>query len=127
MLAAWTGIALLQWLAKSVMDHALAQSFLDPLTGVHNRGYFDGMLRHYQNHHQYLYPVSVLMADINDLKRVNDAFGHAAGDELIVRGRQPEKSEPERGHPVPDRWRRVCAAAAQDGQPHGDGRCSASC
>jgi diguanylate cyclase (GGDEF)-like protein len=84
-LAACTGIALLQWLAKSVMDHALAQSFLDPLTGVNNRGYFEGMLGHFQGRHQYLYPISVLMADIDGLKQVNDAFGHAAGDELIVR------------------------------------------
>ncbi len=30
------------------------------------------------------YPVSIVMADIDGLKLVNDSFGHAAGDRLIT-------------------------------------------
>lgn len=34
------------------------------------------------------YPISILMADVDGLKRVNDDFGHAAGDRLIKRAAQ---------------------------------------
>jgi diguanylate cyclase (GGDEF)-like protein len=83
--ATFLGIALLQWLSQSVMNHALEQCFLDPLTGVHNRSYFEGTLLYFQQRQRYAFPVSLLMADIDGLKKVNDAFGHAAGDALIVR------------------------------------------
>lgn len=83
--AIFLGIALLQWLSQSVINHALDQCFRDPLTGVYNRSYFDGMLIHFQQRQGYVFPVSVLMADIDGLKGVNDTFGHAVGDTLIVR------------------------------------------
>lgn len=82
--AAFLGIALLQWLSQSVMNQALEQCFRDPLTGVYNRSYFEGMLIHFQRRQRYAFPVSVLMADIDGLKQVNDTFGHAAGDTLIA-------------------------------------------
>ncbi len=28
-------------------------------------------------------PLTIVMADVNGLKLVNDSFGHAAGDELL--------------------------------------------
>lgn len=90
--ATFLGIALLQWLSQSVMNHALERCFLDPLTGVYNRSYFEGMLIHLQQRQRYAFPVSVLMADIDGLKKVNDAFGHAAGDALIVHAAHRLKS-----------------------------------
>jgi diguanylate cyclase (GGDEF)-like protein len=83
--AAFFGIVLLQWLSQSIINHALAQCFLDPLTGVYNRSYFEGMLAHFQQRHKYAFPLSVLMVDIDGLKKINDTFGHAAGDALITR------------------------------------------
>jgi diguanylate cyclase (GGDEF)-like protein/PAS domain S-box-containing protein len=53
----------------------------DPLTGLFNRAYFDTeMTRMSQSRH---YPVSILIADIDGLKLVNDSFGHSEGDQLI--------------------------------------------
>ena len=34
------------------------------------------------------YPVSIIFADIDDLKAVNDKYGHAAGDDLLQRTTQ---------------------------------------
>jgi len=53
----------------------------DALTGAYNRHYYEGLI-------QRLNPTltqhfGVIFADINGLKLINDAFGHAFGDELI--------------------------------------------
>lgn len=77
------GIALLQWLSISLMDRALANSTRDALTGLFNRGFFDAEMGLLQNGRRY--PVSILVFDLNGLKTVNDVFGHAAGDALIIR------------------------------------------
>ncbi len=53
----------------------------DSLTGLYNRAYFDEELSRLQNGR--LFPVSILMADLDDLKAVNDSKGHAAGDEAL--------------------------------------------
>jgi len=53
----------------------------DTLTGLYNRAYFDaefGRLDHGRD-----FPVSIVMADLNGLKQVNDRHGHATGDVLI--------------------------------------------
>lgn len=84
--AAFTGMALLQWLFTLIIDHAFAQGYCDPLTGLFNRGYFDGTVKLMEKSRHY--PISILMADIDELKKVNDEYGHACGDELIVRAAQ---------------------------------------
>ncbi|MDP3129742.1 MAG: diguanylate cyclase, partial [Bacillota bacterium] len=55
----------------------------DTLTGLFNRrAYAEELARPVVD---YRYPVSVVMADINGLKITNDAFGHAAGDQLLLK------------------------------------------
>jgi diguanylate cyclase (GGDEF)-like protein len=67
---------------RSVRDEARA----DPMTGVANRRAWEeavaGAERDAGDRREELVTV-VLMADIDHLKAVNDAFGHAAGDELL--------------------------------------------
>ena len=57
---------------------------LDPLTGLYNRRSLEQRLaqemsRSTRNGH----PLTILALDLDDLKQVNDRFGHPAGDELI--------------------------------------------
>lgn len=55
--------------------------YIDALTGFYNRNYFSHQADALQGGS---YPQALLMADLNNLKRVNDASGHAAGDALIA-------------------------------------------
>lgn len=59
-------------------------SITDPLTGLLNRRYFEERLteeiERAKRHQLFL---SLVMADIDDFKSYNDAFGHLAGDEIL--------------------------------------------
>lgn len=55
----------------------------DALTGLYNRSFFETTLTAMQRDRDY--PLSVLMMDVDGLKRVNDQWGHAMGDELLKR------------------------------------------
>lgn len=58
----------------------------DTLTGLYNRAFFDEEMGLLANNRKF--PISVVMADVNGLKTVNDTQGHAAGDNLLrVAGR----------------------------------------
>lgn len=56
-------------------------SYNDWLTGSHNRRAFELMLPIYADESKL--PLTILSGDINDLKTVNDAFGHEEGDNVI--------------------------------------------
>jgi diguanylate cyclase (GGDEF)-like protein len=62
--------------------HRLA--ITDHLTGAHNRRYFyrftDQLLDRAKSER---FRVTLLLFDIDDLKRYNDAYGHAVGDEIL--------------------------------------------
>jgi diguanylate cyclase (GGDEF)-like protein len=51
------------------------------LTGLYNRAFFDEELERFARSR--IFPISVVMADVNGLKTINDTQGHAAGDQLI--------------------------------------------
>jgi len=55
-------------------------SFTDELTGLYNRAYMDVYTK---TLNQSSYPLSVISADCDHLKLVNDKFGHMMGDEYI--------------------------------------------
>jgi diguanylate cyclase len=57
---------------------------IDPLTNLYNRRMGEQRLaEEIARSQRHSTPLTVLMIDINGLKRINDSFGHAAGDELI--------------------------------------------
>jgi len=56
----------------------------DSLTDAYNRGAFDAAIAQSLNMHFILQqPVTLVMVDLDDFKRVNDTFGHATGDEVL--------------------------------------------
>ncbi|WP_303871258.1 HD domain-containing phosphohydrolase [Acetobacterium wieringae] len=57
-------------------------SFHDQLTGLYNRRYYEEVRERFEDGSQY--PLSIIMGDVNGLKMTNDAFGHLAGDSLLI-------------------------------------------
>ena len=53
----------------------------DSLTGLYNRAFFEAEFERAETGRRY--PVSVIVADLDGLKSVNDTHGHEAGDVLI--------------------------------------------
>jgi diguanylate cyclase (GGDEF)-like protein len=58
----------------------------DPLTGCHNRRFLQkGLLdAELERTRRYGTPLSVILCDIDHFKRVNDTYGHAAGDGVLA-------------------------------------------
>jgi diguanylate cyclase (GGDEF)-like protein len=55
----------------------------DQLTGLYNRNYFNRILDEWKDKARPEKPFSVIFGDINGLKRINDTYGHQAGDMMI--------------------------------------------
>jgi diguanylate cyclase (GGDEF)-like protein len=56
----------------------------DSLTGLHNRRYLDDQLFHeFVRAQRYNRNLSVIMADLDHFKQVNDLYGHGIGDEVL--------------------------------------------
>jgi diguanylate cyclase (GGDEF)-like protein len=57
----------------------------DPLTGLFNRAYLDEFLRKsFDTANQANAAISVAFADLDRFKAVNDTYGHAVGDQILV-------------------------------------------
>jgi diguanylate cyclase (GGDEF)-like protein len=85
-LAKWFGdaaaLAIDNAQVKARLEH-LAQT--DSLTGLYNHRFFHERLRSELTRASRSHdPVAVLMFDLDDFKRVNDVYGHGAGDQLLV-------------------------------------------
>lgn len=69
---------------RTTVDSSMELAVTDQLTGLHNRRYMESQLKaHLNRAARGGPPVSVLIADIDHFKRVNDLFGHDAGDDVI--------------------------------------------
>jgi diguanylate cyclase (GGDEF)-like protein len=85
-LAKWFGDA-----AALALDNAQVRARLehqaqtDSLTGLYNHRFFHERLRAELTRASRLHDsVAVLMFDLDDFKRVNDVYGHGAGDQLLI-------------------------------------------
>ncbi len=57
---------------------------IDAVTGIRNRQYFDEVLgQEWRRAQRQGYDISMLLLDIDHFKKVNDTFGHLAGDECL--------------------------------------------
>lgn len=61
------------------------RSRTDPLTGLYNRAHFGEQLEEKLALADRYGPVSLVMVDIDHFKRVNDTYGHEAGDAVLRR------------------------------------------
>lgn len=69
-------------------------SSTDMLTGLLNRRALQAALEAEKSQFlRHSYPFSLIMLDLDRFKRINDRYGHATGDELLVRIAQLLKSE----------------------------------
>ena len=71
----------------SIAEHKLMEekiryiSYHDTLTGLHNRAFLGKEMRRIDAEKEL--PISVIMADLNGLKLVNDTYGHRKGDRML--------------------------------------------
>lgn len=69
---------------RQTIDRLRSDADLDALTGLANRRRFRvALAREVERWRRYRVPCSLLMLDIDHLKRINDQFGHPAGDAVI--------------------------------------------
>jgi len=60
------------------------QAMMDELTGLPNRRYFSvDVARHIEMARRIGRPLSCIIVDIDDFKKINDTYGHPAGDNVI--------------------------------------------
>lgn len=78
---------------RASQDELKRQASTDPLTRLHNRRHFsaeaDYLLALCQQQKQ---PMTVMIADVDHFKQVNDRWGHPAGDKVLVRIAQTLKN-----------------------------------
>ena len=65
-------------------------SYRDQLTDLHNRRFFEKEIKRLNTKRQL--PISIIMADVNGLKIINDSYGHQKGDELLIKTAEILKS-----------------------------------
>lgn len=66
---------------KQAEEKTHYMSFHDKLTGLYNRSYMEEEMTRLDTERQL--PISIIMADLNGLKLVNDTYGHSKGDEML--------------------------------------------
>lgn len=67
--------------ARKLEERAVMSARTDYLTGLYNRRYF----YEYLEEHDRTEPLSLVTLDLDDFKEINDLYGHAMGDEALLK------------------------------------------
>ena len=79
-----TDIAINKTRLESANDSLAVLSRTDRLTQLYNRGYWEEIcVQEHMRSHRSGNPCTLVMFDIDHFKKVNDTYGHQAGDEVI--------------------------------------------
>jgi diguanylate cyclase (GGDEF)-like protein len=81
-LGAALALALLLVTAGDIIENLRRERSLDPLTGLLNRRGFDEIAVEHL-HGSRSWPLSLMVIDIDHFKKINDTFGHPAGDAVL--------------------------------------------
>ncbi|MCG7977392.1 MAG: diguanylate cyclase [Candidatus Thiodiazotropha endolucinida] len=69
---------------KTINKALIIQASTDALTGIYNRQCFEQKLKHeIEKSLRYKRPLTTIMFDIDNFKRINDKHGHIAGDTVL--------------------------------------------
>ena len=72
---------------KNVTNNILSKEdklkFLDPMTSLKNRNYLNKNIYNWDDN--VIFPQSIVVLDVNNIKEINDKLGREAGDEVIKR------------------------------------------
>jgi diguanylate cyclase (GGDEF)-like protein/PAS domain S-box-containing protein len=70
---------------KQMFEHEQVLARTDGLTSLYNRRYFFELAaREFNAAIRYQRPLTVILFDVDGFKQVNDTFGHAIGDEILI-------------------------------------------
>jgi diguanylate cyclase (GGDEF)-like protein len=70
---------------RDLYERARLDALIDPLTDLGNhRAFQEEFVRQVDDARRHTTPLSLVLIDLDDLKRVNDEQGHAAGDALLA-------------------------------------------
>ena len=67
---------------KKAEDNLIYLNIHDHMTGLYNRRFFENEAKKLDKSD--MLPLSIILGDINGVKLINDALGHAEGDRLII-------------------------------------------
>jgi two-component system, cell cycle response regulator len=57
----------------------------DSLTGLYNRQFLNELLvKEWSRSERYEYPLSIILIDVDNFKKINDTFGHQVGDIVLI-------------------------------------------
>ena len=83
-LAGPASLALAREDVQQTLNELARVAAIDSVTGLFNRRHFEARLRgEVQRVQRQQQPLSLLMVDIDDFKRINDTFGHIEGDRTL--------------------------------------------
>jgi diguanylate cyclase (GGDEF)-like protein len=76
------------------MQHILSLASIDSLTNLHNKRHFDEVFgKEVARSDQAQQPLSLIVLDIDHFKKINDGFGHPAGDAVLKHVASTVKSQ----------------------------------
>lgn len=75
---------------KEIENKLVHLSFHDQLTGLYNRRYFENELERLNSSRRL--PIAVVVGDLDNLKKINDNYGHKKGDQYIKKAAQMIKN-----------------------------------
>jgi diguanylate cyclase (GGDEF)-like protein len=77
-------LLMMSFISGVVKEKFKAMAEIDNLTGIYNKGKFNSILKiELERSRRYGRPLSIILFDIDHFKKINDAFGHQAGDYVL--------------------------------------------